>query len=155
MTRAKEELVLCSLSTSPFVTQAGLVSQVKPVETTTLPQILQYLDLTPKDVNLGHATTRHSQDRILQLREGMPLQLKVNQRKKGWEIWTEDGVSIGALSRWGSQRKLPQKGIHLGFNFQPGEVSVRHIYRHLKRDELTGEVQEDWYVVIPQIRICR
>ena len=41
------------------------------------------------------------------------------------------------------------------FQFQQGEVTVGRIYRHLKTDEMTGEILEDWFVVIPQIRVCR
>ena len=37
------------------------------------------------------------------------------------------------------------------FEFLPGEITVRSIFRHLKTHEVTGEIVEDWFVVIPQL----
>jgi hypothetical protein len=34
-------------------------------------------------------------------------------------------------------------------------VTVRYIYRHVKTAADSDEIIEDWYVVIPQIRIYR
>ncbi len=49
-----------------------------------------------------------------------------------------------------------QKGIvPAQFQFQPGEVTLRSIFRHLKTHEVTGEIVEDWFVVIPQLRVYR
>jgi ATP-dependent DNA helicase RecQ len=51
---------------------------------------------------------------------------------------------------------LRRKGIQVNqFQFQPGEVTVGSIYRHLNIDDITGEILESWFVVIPQIRVCR
>jgi ATP-dependent DNA helicase RecQ len=36
-----------------------------------------------------------------------------------------------------------------------GEVRLHAVYRHLKLDEVTGKVMEDWFVPIPPIRVCR
>jgi ATP-dependent DNA helicase RecQ len=41
------------------------------------------------------------------------------------------------------------------FTFAAGEVRLHTIYRHLKLDEVTGNVREDWFVPIPQIQVCR
>jgi hypothetical protein len=32
---------------------------------------------------------------------------------------------------------------------------VGRVYHHLKLDDTTGAVAEDWFVAIPQIRVCR
>lgn len=153
MTRAKEELALCSITENSLITQAGLVAKFQEFDTRILPHNLKYLDFIPKDVYLGHRATLNRQQIITQLREGMPLQLKVNRFENGWDLYTKDEVLIGALSRH-AHKKLHQE-IDLGFKFQPGEVSVKHIYYHLKRDQLTEKIEDHWYVVIPQIRICR
>ena len=117
---------------------------------------MYYFDLTPADIHLGHRTTINEQDTIKhQLCEGAPLLLRTNQYNNGWSIFTQENQAIGSLSRRGTQ-SLRAKGIHPGqFGFQPDEVTVRSIYRHLKVNEVTGEIIEDWFVVIPQIRVCR
>jgi ATP-dependent DNA helicase RecQ len=114
-----------------------------------------YSDLTPRDINLGHQSTKDNQEAIANLQEVAQLQLKVNRYKNGWDICTAQGQLIGALSR-AANEELSKKGFQpRDFEFQPGEVTVRSIYRYLKIDDLTGGVLEDRFVVIPQIRVCR
>jgi ATP-dependent DNA helicase RecQ len=154
MTRAKEELVLCSTKCSVFVTETGIIPKSLNIATTSLPQKMYYADLSPGDVNLGHRFTQNNQHVITRLQEGELLQFRVNKFNNGWEIYTSQGQLIGALSR-AANEKLSKEGISPGrFQFQPGDVSVRSIYRHLKTDPVTNEVIEDWFVVIPQIRVC-
>lgn len=155
MTRAKEELILCSTSSSLFLQEAGLIPEAISYSEEQLPQLMRYLDLTPADVNLGYRATKNNQAIISTLSEGMPLCLKTNSWGDGWSIFTSNNQEIGSLSRRGTQ-SLTNRGIHPGhFQFQLDEVTVRSIYRHLKIDEVTGNILEDWFVVIPQIRICR
>jgi len=60
-----------------------------------------------------------------------------------------------ALSRKGTD-ELWRRGVLVNqFQFQQGEVSVRSIFRHIKLNDITREIEEDWFVVIPQIRVCR
>ncbi len=114
-----------------------------------------YGDYTPGDVHLGYAATKNQQTIIKNLCEGSFLQLKANQFGDGWIIRIQQGQEIGKLSRRGTE-ELAKKGICPGqFQFQSGEVTVRSIYRHLKVDDVTGNTLEDWFVVIPQIRVCR
>ncbi|WP_017719812.1 RecQ family ATP-dependent DNA helicase [Kamptonema formosum] len=157
MTRAKDELVLCSTQSSQFVRETGVSSQKIEWAGGQLPQWMLYLDLEPSDVNLGYPATRNSQPIIKTLREGDPLQIKAKQFGKnwGWVIITQQGWEIGNLSKKCTET-LRRKGIQVNqFQFQQGEVTVGSIYRHLKTDEITGEIPEDWFVVIPQIRVCR
>jgi len=138
-----------------FVAQTGIVPKSASAATTSLPQKMFYSDLTPGCVYLGHHYTKNGQAIITLLQEGAQLQLKVNQFNNGWEIWTAQGQPVGGFSRR-ANGDLTAKGFQPGrFQFQPGEVTIRSIYRHLKVDEVTGEVTEDWFVVIPQIRVCR
>jgi len=114
-----------------------------------------YWDLTPGDVHLGHIATKNSQAIIQSLQEGTPLQIRTNRFGDSWIILTQNSREIGKLSQRGGS-ELAGKRIYPGqFQFQPGEVTVRSIYRHLKIDDVTGNVTEDWFVVIPQIRVCR
>jgi ATP-dependent DNA helicase RecQ len=158
MTRAKEELILCSTESSQFLSEAGLVFQNKTVvNNTRLPQQIIYLDLTPEDVHLGYQKTRNQQGQeiITDLREGDTIQIKVSSFGDSWVITTQQGQEIGKLSDK-AKGELKKRGMEpKKFQFQLGEVTVGSIYRHLKIDDLTGEILEDWFVVIPQIRICR
>lgn len=155
MTRAEEELILCSTNSSLLVHQTGASSQRIAQANQSLPQLMLYWDLTPGDVHLGYAATKNQQVIIQNLREGTPLQMKTNRFGDGWIILTQQGHEIGKLSRWGA-KELAKKQIQLGqFQFQLGEVTVKSIYRHLEIDDVTGNVREDWFVVIPQIRVCR
>lgn len=155
MTRAKEQLVLCSTQTSRFVEETQVQHQVLEQDDRALPRQLLYLDLTPGDVNLGHRDTRQHQNVIQTLREGEPLRLVANAWKTGWEIQTPTGTGIGALSKAAVTRLQQRQIVPNAFHFQSNEVTVRYIYRHLKIDEITAEILEDWFVVIPQIRLCR
>ena len=155
MTRAKEELLLCGTHPSQFVRETGVSS--KQIEQTggVFPKPMLYLDLTPKDVNLGDRSTQSQQEIIKNLQEDAPLQMKVNRYGNGWAILTAAGQEIGILSRKGNT-ELGKQGLQPSrFQFQPSEVTVKSIYRHLQTDEITGEITEDWFLVIPQIRICR
>ena len=155
MTRAKEELMMCGVKPCSFVQETDVSSQMIPQSDQHLPQKMFYIDLTPADVNLGYFATKNQQSVIKALHEGAPLQMKINQYGDGWVIQTQQGQDIGALSRRANQT-LSQKGIHpRQFQFQPGEVTVRSVFHHLKTDEVTGEILEDWFVVVPQIRVCR
>jgi ATP-dependent DNA helicase RecQ len=155
MTRAKSELVLCGTRVSHFIQEAGVSCQKVAQETQNLPQKLFYFDLTPGDVNLGYWATRNQQAVIKNLREGEPLQMKVNSFGDGWVILTQQGIEIGALSRR-TNTEFRQKGIvPTQFQFQLGEVTLRSIFRHLRTHEVTGEIVEDWFVVIPQLRVYR
>lgn len=155
MTRAKEELILCSTRPCQFVQEAGISSQAVSYPEHSLPQKILYLDLTPGDVNLGHLATQKSQEMIKALQEGETLLLTGNSNNTRWLIRTSQGHAIGALSKAGAQT-LYRQGLRLGqFQFQPEEVSIRAIYRHLKINEVTGEVEESHFVIIPKIRVCR
>ncbi len=155
MTRAKEELVLCSTGNSLFVTETGIVPKSLNIATTSLPQKMYYADLSLADVHLGHYYTKKNQQAIASLTEGSPLKLKANKYNDGWEICTIQGQIIGGFSRK-ENGELCDRGFKPGqFQFQPQEVTVRSIYRHLKMDDITGVITEDWFVVVPQIRVCR
>lgn len=156
MTRAKEELILCSTQFSQFLGETGIISQNQTVSNNArLPQRIIYLDLTPKYVKLSHQETVRQQEIITNLREGQTIQIKVSSYGDSWVIATQQGQEIGKLSDK-ANGELKKRGIEpKKFQFQSGEVTVGSIYRHLKTDNLTGEILEDWFVVIPQIRICR
>jgi ATP-dependent DNA helicase RecQ len=155
MTRAKEELVLCSTRQSLFVMESGVVSKFLTIVTTSLPRQMFYSDLSPGDIYLGHNSTKNNQDIITHLQEGIPLQFQINRYNNGWDIFTTEGQIIGALSKK-ANAELANKGFKPGqFQFQPNEVTVKSIYRHLRIDEVNGNITEDWFVVIPQIRVCR
>ncbi|MFP4336882.1 MAG: RecQ family ATP-dependent DNA helicase [Halothece sp.] len=164
MTRAKEELILCSVTPSQFVKEAGVKNQSQQVSSVSLPRLLKYLDFAPRDIHLGHPATIQNQSRIRQLREGMRLELRPNRNGNSWVIWTSEPpfVPIGgfASGRSSSEKvgmaKLLHQGLRIGeFQFQVEEVRVKHIYHHVKRNELTAQIEEDWFVVIPSIQICR
>ena len=155
MTRAKDELVLCGFQSTQFLRETDLKVTTVPMAAMDLPNRINYFDLTPKDVHLGFQSTQQSQDVIQTIREGDPLHLRPNAWGDGWSIFTEQSIEIGALSKTCNQ-SLRWKGIEpKRFPFQPGEVTVRYIYRHTKTAEDSNEILEDWYVVIPQIRIYR
>ncbi|MGB3509031.1 MAG: RecQ family ATP-dependent DNA helicase, partial [Microcoleaceae cyanobacterium] len=156
MTRAKEELIFCSTNQSSFVEETDINSQIIPVDATEhIPQKMFYVDLTPKHLHIGHSPTLKQQEIIKNLHEGALLQMKVNNYGNSWAIFTEEGVEIGNLSKKGVT-ELVNKGIEIKqYEFLPGEVTVKSIFSHQKRDDMTGEIQESWFVVIPQIRVCR
>lgn len=155
MTRARSELILCGTRLSNFIREAGVSCQKVAQVNQNLPQKLFFFDLSPSDVNLGYWATKNQQAVIKNLREGEFLQMKANTFGDGWVILTEQGIEIGALSRR-TNTEFRQKGIlPAQFQFQPGEVTLRSVFRHLKTHEVTGEILEDWFVVIPQLRIYR
>jgi RecQ family ATP-dependent DNA helicase len=155
MTRAKEELVICSTKQAQFVHETGVVPEKLTVKTDYLPERMFYIDLTPGDINLGHPATKSKQQIIIRLTEGVELLMQVNSYKNGWNILTADGQCIGALSKK-ANAELSKKGcVPEKFNFRSGEVTVKSIYRHLNIDDVSGEIREDWFVVVPQIRVCR
>ncbi len=158
MTRAKDELVLCSVKKPHrFVKESG-VSSVNidlSKENISLAGKMLYLEMTPKDVHLGYNATKKSQQIIRNLHEGDPLQMCVSRYGNGWIILTSDGEEIGKLSKK-ADSDLIKKGIIPGqFQFQPGEVTVQSIFHHIGIDKITGKITEEWFVIIPQIRICR
>ncbi|AVH64040.1 RecQ family ATP-dependent DNA helicase [Nostoc sp. 'Peltigera membranacea cyanobiont' N6] len=155
MTRAKEELIVCSTQQNLFVQQAGLTSEVIDYSETQLPQLMRYFDLAPSNVYLGYESTQNRQNVIKNLCEGDVLELRANNHNNAWRIFTPNNDEIGYLSKRGTQL-LKHKGIFPGqFQFQLGEVTVRYLYHHTKRDDITGKISENWFVVIPQIRVCR
>jgi ATP-dependent DNA helicase RecQ len=68
---------------------------------------------------------------------------------------TGDGEEIGSLSKAANADLIKRQMHPERFQFQAGEILVKHVYRHKKVDEVTGETLEDWFVIIPQIRVCR
>ncbi|MEH2232877.1 MAG: RecQ family ATP-dependent DNA helicase [Nostoc sp.] len=155
MTRAKEELIVCSTQQNLFLQQAGLTSKTTVYTETQLPQLMRYFDLTPSDVHLGYELTKRRQNIIKSLHESTPMELRINSFGNGWSIFTRQNQEIGCLS-WDGTQSLINKGMSPGqFQFQPGEVTVRYLYQHTKRDDITGEISENWFVAIPQIRVCR
>ena len=155
MTRAIDELILCSTKSCQFVQEAGSISHAIASSQYLSPQKISYLDLTPGDVYLGHRATQDNQTIIKGLREGEMLLLTVNNQNTGWTIQTQTGRTIGALSKAAVETLRKQRIQPEQFQFQPGEVAVRAIYQHEKFNEMTGELEESHFVVIPQIRICR
>ncbi|MBW4600809.1 MAG: RecQ family ATP-dependent DNA helicase [Calothrix sp. FI2-JRJ7] len=155
MTRAKDKLTICTTKQSQFVHETGAVSERPTVRTDSLPERMFYIDFTPASINLGHPATKDKQQIIEKLHEGADLLMKVNSNKNGWNIYTTLGQCIGALSKKANE-ELSKKGCVPGqFEFLPGEVTVKSIYRHLNIDDVSGEITEDWFVVIPAIRVCR
>lgn len=155
MTRAKEELALCSIEPSQFLQETGVsVRSIKQINQY-LPERMNYIELNGRDVHLGYQATLKQQPIIKNLLEGEPLLLRVNKYKNGWAIFTQQGEEIGNLSKAGTDT-LRKKGMQVNqFEFQPGEVTVKSIFRHIRTDDMTGEILEEQFVVIPQIRICR
>jgi len=155
MTRAKEKLIITRTSDCGFVREAQATPYPIRISTIDLPQFIYYADMTPKDINLGDPDTQNMQEIIKNLHEGDRLFLKVSYWGNSWDIRTKDNIKIGALSRSKSQ-ELIQKGISPNsFVFRDGESTIRGIYRHIQTDPVTGEIMQDWFIVIPQIRICR
>jgi ATP-dependent DNA helicase RecQ len=154
MTRAKEKLILTHYQNSQFIQEAEAIPY--PIENISIdpPQFVFYADLTPKDVNLGFDGLRNKQEIIKQLKEGDLIDLRVTAAGTNWTIRRNNQV-IGLLSNQ-AVGDFRNRDINPGkFAFQPKEVTVRNVYRYVKTDEITGEILDDWYVVIPQIRICR
>lgn len=155
ITRAKQELLLSSTTSCPFITEAGINSENKVFSDVNLPKLMHYFDLTPADIHLGYRATQNNQKIIKKIPEGSELNLRVNHYGNGWAITTPEGQEIGALSKKCTQF-LQSKNIRPGyFQFLAEEVTVKYIYHHFKADEVTGEIIEDWFAIIPQIRICR
>ena len=156
MTRAEEKLILVRSQDSQFVWESG--ATLYPAENISIapPQFVYYADLTPKDVHLSFDGMRdESKQRIIKdIKEGELINLKAIQNGKNWTIRKNDQV-IGLLSNQ-AVGDLKNRGITpSNFTFQSEEVTVRSVYRHLKTDEVNGDILEDWYLVVPQIRICR
>ena len=155
MTRAAEELILCCTRVGRFILETNIEVRESNTFQTNLPERIFYKDLTPKNVHLGHYQTRNRQETIEKLYEEEELQLVINQYRNGWDIQTIWGETVGGLSRRANQ-ELASKGLSpQNFRFLAGEVTVRNVYRHLQLDRVTDKVLEDWFVVIPQIRVCR
>jgi len=155
MTRAKKELIFCSTKINQFVQETGISYQVME-NTIDSNQILShrllYLDLEPRDVNLGYPDTLNNQKLIKQLKEGDIIDLVPNHRGDNLLIIGDNQV-IGQLSRAGKER-LESKGILLReFKFEPGQVRVKNIFCHFDIDKLTGKINQEWCVIIPQIRL--
>ncbi len=155
MTRARDELIFCGTQPSSFLTETKILAETHSRSPVNLPTFIYYADLTPADIYLGYGPTQKQQQVIQKLREGDRLLLQPNAWGDGWVICDANNIEVGALSRKARDELLQNGFDPKKFQFQPGEVTVRHIYRHLKSDEVTGELQEDWYVVIPQIRVYR
>jgi ATP-dependent DNA helicase RecQ len=165
MTRAKDELVLCGTYDNRLVVETGVEVQPAPrLKKARLPQQILYRDLGVDDVWISKRDTRQRQHLIKSLREGAALQLRPrryrsstsgDKDRQGWLICDARGMVLGALSRKGD-RELAEQGLGPDrFEFQDGEVRVGRIYHHLQFHEITGQKMEDWFVIVPQIRVCR
>jgi ATP-dependent DNA helicase RecQ len=155
MTRAKEKLILTHSHNSQFIQEVKAtpypfenILSIDPSE------FVFYADLTPKDVILSYGSKdKKKQEIIKKLKEAESIDLRAEAGNK-WRIYSDDQV-IGSLSKKAVD-DLRKRDINPGrFAFKPGEVTIRNIYRHIEPDQITGEIVDDWYVVIPQIRICR
>ena len=155
MTRTKEELLICSMQSSQFVTESGVSSQRIATTNIDLPVFIFYADMNPKDVHLGYQETQQQQEMIKNLCEGDRLHLRPSSWQDSWRIYTGDGKEIGSLSKAANADLIKRQMHPERFQFESGEVLVRHVYRHKQVDDVTGETLEDWFVIIPQIRVCR
>jgi ATP-dependent DNA helicase RecQ len=165
MTRAKQELLICSTQPSQFIAEIGVSAQNIAPTDIDLPAFIFYADMNRKDVNHGYRQTKNKQNQeiIKKLKEGENLLLKKNRFKNNWGIYTLSNIEIGELSSGRNagtkdigKRKLDRAQISLNeFQFEDGEVSVRHIYLFKEVDDVTGETLDEWFVIIPQIRVCR
>jgi len=154
MTRAEEKLILTHSENSQFIEEAGAKPFAAESMNITPLSFVFYADLTPKDIHLGFQGTKDRQEIIKKLKEGDEINLRVTSSGDNWTIRSSNQV-IGLLSK-NAVDNLRKRAIMPGnFTFQPGEVKVRNVYRHLKTDEVNGDILEDWYLVIPQIRVCR
>jgi hypothetical protein len=146
---------VCARVRSWLAEETGATVRAAPAAGAALPDRLVFLDLDPGDVHLGHPETQRRQQRIQGLLEGAPLRLRVSTYGDGWLICADDGLVVGALSRSANQ-DLRRRGLGPGqFQFAAGEVRVSRVFRHLKFDEVSGKKLEDWFVVVPQIRVGR
>ncbi len=154
MTCASSELAMCSTQQAQFIRETGAEPERLNVKTDFLPEQVFYLDLTPEDIFAGHYSTKKNQQVIVNLTEGAELLMKVNSYSNGWDIFTADGQKVGASSGEGNSSLAAVGCIPGEFEFYPGEVKVKNIYRHLNVDKVSGAT-EDLFIVIPQIQVCR
>lgn len=161
ISRAKEELILCGVQSTQFLKETQIEPVIERMGSVKLPSRVHYFDFVPSkpndtgDVNLGYSATLRQQDTITKMGEGNLLQLRPNRYRNGWILLTEDFIEIGSLSKRCNEF-LAKKGLDPNhFQFQPGEVDVRFIYRFVKTAEDSDQILADHYVVIPQIRIYR
>ncbi|MFN9536358.1 MAG: hypothetical protein ACK59W_18580 [Pseudanabaena sp.] len=155
MTRAKDKLIITRTSDSQFVREAEATPYPIRIPTIDLPQLIYYADMTPRGINIGDPDTQNRQEIIKKLHEGDRLLLRVSNWGNSWDIRTTDNIKIGALSRGESQELIQRVISPNSFVFRDGETTIRGIYRHIQTDPVTGEIMQDWFIVIPQIRICR
>lgn len=157
MTRAKEKLILIHSQNSQFIQEVKATPYpFEKILSIAPPQFVFYKDLTPKDVHLSFkgSQDKKKQEIIKKLKEAESIDLEATVAGDNWTIRSNTQV-IGLLSK-NAVADLRKRHINPGgFAFQPGEVSVKNIYRHVETDHITGEIVNDWYVVIPRIRICR
>lgn len=152
MTRAKDVLILTAIGRSPIFADAGIAPEELAIKHGNVTAGSRYIELTLKDIWLSFSDTKSAQPVIAKLREGDPL-LLLPYRSQEWSITTKERRRIGALSNKGVL-KLAQMGITSQSHvFQLGEVVVGAICRHIKRNDETGEIEEDHFVVVPTIRI--
>lgn len=111
--------------------------------------------LKPWPTNIGHLATHQQQAIICALHESDRLQLSARNDRFGWYIRTEGGVVIGVLSDKQTEEMKKHNIIPGSFQFQPSEVTLGALYHHIKTDPITGEIIEDWFVPVPQIRVFR
>ncbi len=154
MTRAKEKLLLTHSQNAQFVEETAATPFAAERISINPPQFVFYSDFSPEDVHLSFNGSREEQERIKQLREGDALQLIATATANNWTIRSNRQI-IGLLSSKAANH-LISRGIRPGqFSFQPTEVTVKNVYRQVEIDEVTGDQRDEWYVVIPQIQICR
>jgi len=158
MTRAKEELILCSTKSNQFIQEIEVKTEIIEDNYPNIITIAEYFDATPSDIDLGSPshinTLLKNQDKIKNLKEGELLKIVVSNYGDSWIILTQDDIEIGKLSR-PANKQLIDKGIKpKQFQFQLGEVKVKNIYHHFDKDD-SEKIKTDWFIVIPQIRIFR
>ncbi|MDX1976247.1 MAG: ATP-dependent helicase [Pseudanabaenaceae cyanobacterium bins.68] len=154
MTRAKEKLIITHSQNSQFIKETN--AKLYPTKSMAIKALnfIFYADMNPSHVSLGFPGTRESQGIIEALKEGDTIDLITTSARNNWTIRRNHQV-IGLLSSKAVTELADRSIIPGRFIFNSGEVTVRSIFRHLKTDEVTGEIVEDWYVAIPQIRVCR
>ncbi len=155
MTRARDELVLCSRRGCRYVDETA-VSECREAGTSAgLPSILYYFDLELRHIHLQAREAQTQQKLIRRMYEGNDLQLRPTQSQDGWAICTPKGTCVGRLSKAMNERLAKARIWPKSWTFQPGEVSVGRIWRWQKPHPITGEIELDLYHVLPQIRVCR
>jgi ATP-dependent DNA helicase RecQ len=156
MTRAKDTLVLCSAADpndfdsqySNIYLDTGLITETLEVETDRAIESAFFRRATPRDVWLSFDRTKAQQPLIERMKEGDPLRISRGSYPR---ISLPTGQCIGSLAAGFSKELLARFGARskeLGSDI----VSVYKIFHHVKLEQLTGEILEDHFVVLPEIK---